>query len=261
LLASHIISLSEGDLGPTSYREIYITEGDLTTIGPGALSGSYTTLSLLHLYNNRITSFPSGEITSFIKLASLRLQYNELDTFPIITSDTLELLDLSNNPLGGIPSTALSGLTALVEIQLEGCSIPTIPTDTFTGVNTLQVINLNNNLLSTIPAGAVHLEEADGTVLLNNNYITDVAVGALQGVTGTVSITNNRLPELNDPVWRPLFDDGIVLYAANNPLTCGCGIAWLVVEFDYQTRLGDDITCSDGELVVDLDPDTYNHCR
>lgn len=54
--------------------------------------------------------------------------------------------------------------------------------------------------------------------------------------------------------------DDVYYCGAGNPLACGCDIAWLVLNTRFLAQLKDDTTCSDGELVVNLDPDLFIYC-
>lgn len=43
----------------------------------------------------------------------------------------------------------------------------------------------------------------------------------------------------------------------DNPLTCGCDIAWLITNEVYMKLLSGDESCHSGELLTDLDPAMY----
>ena len=43
----------------------------------------------------------------------------------------------------------------------------------------------------------------------------------------------------------------------DNPLECGCDLAWLISRPDYLSKLYGVETCADGTLLTDLDPDFY----
>lgn len=252
-----ITELRAGDLGPTTYQQIRITDGALQTIDEKALANSYSTLTLLDLHNNDITSFPFDEIDSFTKLQNLNVDSNNLLIFPDLKSSSLMYVNFGHNPLGEIKATALQELPNLREIDLQSCDLPEVPAGTFTGINTLQRIYLDNNTLSVLPAGVISLSTSSSSVHLSDNSIRNIETGALQGVTGDVWLQSNELTELAEEVWRSLFDANLILYAADNPLTCDCSIAWLVLEAKYLTRLGDDVSCADGELVKELNPAIY----
>ena len=44
----------------------------------------------------------------------------------------------------------------------------------------------------------------------------------------------------------------------DNPLACGCDMAWIVLNPDYMIKLDHSSpTCADGTLLTDLDPQYY----
>ena len=43
----------------------------------------------------------------------------------------------------------------------------------------------------------------------------------------------------------------------DNPLECGCDLAWIITNPDYISKLYGTETCYDGTLLTDLDPDAY----
>ena len=48
----------------------------------------------------------------------------------------------------------------------------------------------------------------------------------------------------------------------DNPLTCGCDIAWIIRDTDYLNRIIYESypTCADGTLVSELSEDDYSIC-
>ena len=48
----------------------------------------------------------------------------------------------------------------------------------------------------------------------------------------------------------------------DNPLTCGCDMAWIMNNTDYLSRLTKHAaTCADGTQVSDLQPDNFVVCN
>ncbi|CAL4250544.1 unnamed protein product [Meganyctiphanes norvegica] len=59
---------------------------------------------------------------------------------------------------------------------------------------------------------------------------------------------------------RPLIQNRTELCMARNDLTCGCDIAWIVLEPTYHPLVSD-AGCHSGEMLVDLDPSFFeNFC-
>ncbi|XP_071528341.1 oplophorus-luciferin 2-monooxygenase non-catalytic subunit-like [Panulirus ornatus] len=252
-------ALRGGDLGPTNYKEIHITNGALETIVMTALSGSYSTLTSLNVGHNSLLSFPFQEIHSFRYLERLDIQDNLLKDFPDMSSPTLQVLQMRDNPLEHITFESLQNLPQLREIGLQNCGLRAIPSGTFTHLSYLESVHLEGNKLTTLAADTVDLTTDTNYVHLNENNITSVHVDALRGVRGDVWIQGNQLKELKEEVWRPLLPD-IILNAARNPLICGCEIAWLIFDGNYMSHVKEDATCSDGELLHQLDPAIYSQC-
>nr|XP_053653787.1 oplophorus-luciferin 2-monooxygenase non-catalytic subunit-like isoform X1 [Cherax quadricarinatus] len=252
-----LTELRAGDLGPTTYKEIYITGGVLEIIDENALSGSYSTLTTLDLQSNELTSFQFDEISSFEALHTLRVDDNDFKIFPDISSTSLLFLSFGSNPLGAITNTALTNMPNLIEVDLQNCSLTDVPAGTFTGLRSLEMIHLDYNSLTSIDTNVISLSSSYSIVYLNNNQIANIAPGALEGVKTEVWLQNNQMTVLDEELWRPLFNGGLVLFASNNPLTCDCSIAWLVLQGTYLSLLGDSVTCADGEPVKTLDPAIY----
>ncbi|KAG7163652.1 oplophorus-luciferin 2-monooxygenase non-catalytic subunit-like [Homarus americanus] len=253
---NELTELRVGDFGQATFKEIHITGGILDTIDEMALSNSYTTLTILELQHNSISSFPFEEIFSFSKLTRFRIDDNDIKIFPEIESSTLQQFNIGYNPLGDITADALKKIPHLVEIGLQSTGLTEIATGTLTGLTSLSEVHLENNTLTILHAGTI---EVHGTnfIYLGGNDLTSIEVSAIKGATGELWLENNLLPELVDKVWQPLLDAGVILYASGNPLSCDCSVAWLVLEAKYISDLGDDVACEDGELVKDLDPAIY----
>ena len=48
-----------------------------------------------------------------------------------------------------------------------------------------------------------------------------------------------------------------ILAPPDNPLECGCDLAWIVAKPLYLSKLDGSETCTDGTLLTDLDPAFY----
>lgn len=118
--------LRAGALGPTTYKEIIITSSSLEAVEATALSGSYLTATELDFSFNDIVSFPFDEISSFTHLTYFDIGFNNLNTFPVMSSATLATLLMSYNPLGAISPGALQQLPNLEFIDLENTKIQEI---------------------------------------------------------------------------------------------------------------------------------------
>lgn len=86
---------------------------------------------------------------------------------------------------------------------------------------------------------------------------------------GTVDITalellNNQITTLAEAAWRPVFQaigdpgDGLVMLD-DNPLDCGCSLAWLVTSSSFLSHLAHGAKCANGTAIHDLDLSAYDH--
>ncbi|CAL4124257.1 unnamed protein product, partial [Meganyctiphanes norvegica] len=109
-----------------------------------------------------------------------------------------------------------------------------------------------------IKTGSSHLSSID----LYNNSIVSVEPGAFDIVDGIyIYMWDNSLSTLDEATWRPYLEAGGVLWAAGNPLVCGCDIAWLFGEDQLLEQVDSDYaTCTDGEYLHHLDPSIFDNC-
>ncbi|KAK3867759.1 hypothetical protein Pcinc_026804 [Petrolisthes cinctipes] len=253
----YLITLREGDLGQVTFKRVIITSSSLEIVETNTFLSSHGTLTDLEIVTTNLLSFPFSEIPLFTQLTTLNLQNNQLTGFPVLASMSLQYLYLDINPLGWIAPTSLGNLPSLIGVYLSFTKITQIFAGTFTGLPMLTEISLSYNELHEIETGVINLQTLYNSVHLDGNSISSIAEGALVGVRGTLYVNDNQLTELAEGVFRPLVQEGLDFYARNNPLTCGCDIAWLVVNPTYKSHLKDDATCSDGERVTDLNPSLY----
>ncbi|XP_042216497.1 oplophorus-luciferin 2-monooxygenase non-catalytic subunit-like [Homarus americanus] len=251
--------LRSGALGVNTFQEFHITDGALQEVEVGALSGSYSTTTILDFNNNYITSFPWERISSFISLETLSARSNFIALFPTLVSNSLAYLDLSNNPMGSMPVTAFINTPALKEIYIREIGIYNLPSGTFFGHPHLSTLQLSFNNLGQLTEGAVQMGAGKTKVYLNNNMISNVAANSFSGlISGDfVYLYSNELTELVEEVWQPLIMFGVYLDFRFNPLTCGCDIAWIVLNPSILSHIDSDTTCSNGQFIVDLDPAIY----
>jgi len=256
---SNLKVLREGDLGVASFTWISIRNGKLEEVQTNALSQSYSTVTRIDFGYNEISTFPFEELPLFTSLSVLSLYNNKLGYFPKLRSDTITSLNLGNNLMNRIPYYAVQGLPKLQTFYGYGNNVELILAGTFSGLPDLYYVYVSNNNLSHIPEGAIKLSSSRTTfVSLSNNNISRIEVGAITGLNGgRVWLYTNALTDLDEDVFRPFLEAGAKLLLQDNPLSCGCDIAWLVTNPDFMALLYGTETCHDGELVSDLDPGYY----
>ncbi|CAL4130714.1 unnamed protein product, partial [Meganyctiphanes norvegica] len=133
---------------------------------------------------------------------------------------------------------------------------------TFQNLPNLKDIAIGWNSLTIIPTnfiktGSTRLE----SISLTFNAIISVEPGAFDIVEGMrINMTSNSLSTLDEDTWGPFLVGGVLLYATDNPLSCGCDIAWLFKEEQSLGQVSKDTTCSDGENIYNLDPSIFDFC-
>lgn len=256
---THLKSLQRGVLGEASFREIYVIGSVLQEVQEGALNNSHATLTDIRIYANNLSVFPFRELPLFASLLRLDLNHNNLSSFPLLHSDVLSYIDLGYNHIGELPSEGFRNLSQLAEVHLAGNRVQEIHTGTFAGYAKLAFVSLGDNQLTYVYPGAFQLTSIQhNSVLLHNNLITSLEVNAIAGVVeGFVSLHNNTITALNEESLRPLLEERVQVDLSANPLTCGCDVAWILIDETMLSLIDDDATCISGELLVELDPKIY----
>lgn len=72
-----------------------------------------------------------------------------------------------------------------------------------------------------------------------------------------MSLHTNQLTTVDEDLFGELMPYMSDLRLYDNPLVCGCDIAWLVLNSDFLSKVDRDATCADGTNLHDLDPEFY----
>ncbi|CAL4067996.1 unnamed protein product [Meganyctiphanes norvegica] len=240
---SNIKVLEAGVFNGISFERIEIQFSHLEVIELQALDSCYETAWNIDVCCNMITSFPFDELSHFPKL---------------------RYFDIRSNSLSMIPADAFNGLTALETLSLDHNDANIV--GTFKDLPNLREINLANNDFSltnnTIPTNYINTGSSDlSYIYLYNNNIVSVEPGAFDIVEGLVIYMYvNALSTLEEATWRPYLEAQGYLSASDNPLVCGCDIAWLFGEDQLLEQVDEYATCTDGERLIDLDPKIFDLC-
>ncbi|XP_064105182.1 oplophorus-luciferin 2-monooxygenase non-catalytic subunit-like [Macrobrachium nipponense] len=246
--------IRKGIFRDLTFQVIEIKVGYLEEVEPGAFTGSALTLQGINLFNNEISSFPFEEVESYQKLLSLEMTYNNVSSFPIIRSATLQTLDLSKNPLMSFPADGLQHLPSLVNAMFQSCEISEVFSGTFASSPSLNYVTLFSNNISFIPTNFIELHGEGAYVYLGINHIDTIEVGAFKGVSRVFDIDYNSLKTVEEDIWRPVLEAGAGLYLIGNPLECGSDINWLIQEPKFMKLLDPYAACANGTLLSDLQP-------
>lgn len=256
---SGLKKLSEGDLADISFQQIYITHTTLYKLESRSLAGSFSTLHDIRLIDNKITAFPFEDLPLFANLEVLYLDENAIEGFPDLASPTLRELRLNHNPINSIPEDGLQMLPALESIRIINCGLTELKSGTFTGLESLHDVNMCYNYVTSIPHNTFDLLGSNPGVCLHHNFINSIAFTAFSGFVHAINLRSNALETLDEKVHRPLLEQGTIIYLADNPFTCGCDVAWVVLNTTLMESLlkVDNVTCADGTKFSDLDPAYY----
>ncbi|ROT78841.1 hypothetical protein C7M84_002442 [Penaeus vannamei] len=152
---------------------------------------------------------------------------------------SFQIIEMTSGVLEEVQDGALSGVKNVNSIGVEGNGITTVVPGIFSDLPHLRYLYLFSNRLSEIPAGAIEFN-GNGFLFLDQNNISKIAVGAI-----------------TEDVFGAFLSAGATLEIDDNPLGCGCEIAWLVTNSAYMSLISPGASCYDGELLANLDPTIY----
>ncbi|CAL4065474.1 unnamed protein product [Meganyctiphanes norvegica] len=265
LKTDHLDTLSDEVFGDVTFENVWaITKygvGTLTSVSPKTFMKSASTLKLLYMYYNNVTDFPFETLINYTQLTDFSLLGNPIHDFPIIQSETLSYLNLGKAVYATIPAGALDSLPNLEEFRVSGTKISSMATGLFSPHSKLTKIGMTDNVLTQLETLQFEvISDAIVYIDLSENQIANVDADTFKGVqSGAIHLKDNQLTKLPETTWRPLMDARIHLYLQDNDLTCGCDVAWLVME-PTNHDLVKEAQCHTGDMLVDLDPSDYENC-
>jgi len=159
-------------------------------------------LRYLQLDGNNLGSVPP-EIKSLTVVTSIYLDNNNItkiedNSFP----GTVNTIDLSNNPLATYSEMALDGISRLVDLRLNNCTLDTVPTKLYNSAfNSLTVFELGENRISNITEDSFPIEYFEHMTImprLDNNPIELIKPSAFMAFKNVTVVSFTNFYELKD---------------------------------------------------------------
>lgn len=181
--------ISDGGFQSARIRELYIRYCHLDYIEPSAFSGLESSLQVLDLSGNNITTLPEKILTSFDFLGSINIRDNKIPSlFPQgggyagFQSDLYQL-DLSGERNGPTNTQDLKKLEKIRTLTLGRLTSNQLQTDDFFGYGMqLENLRINNANLRAIKAHAFLHVRGIKKLDLSENAIDNIDKGAFQDI-------------------------------------------------------------------------------
>ncbi|XP_033755716.1 uncharacterized protein LOC117338471 [Pecten maximus] len=175
-----------------------------------------STLAILYLNGNRISSLPDDIFRDLTSLQTLYLGANIIVTLYQSSFSgliNLKILHLVQNKIGTLPGKVFQPLTRLVSLELNKNNIKSIPNQSslFDSLNALQYLNLADNALGKMPSTLFNQLPSLQHFHLENNNIGNVMDIDREGKLfaglhnlQTLDLSNNQIQTIHDSSFRDL---------------------------------------------------------
>ncbi|CAL4162852.1 unnamed protein product [Meganyctiphanes norvegica] len=246
-----------------TFEEIWISWSVLEKIQINAFAGMESTLKRLFLYHNEISKFPFFVLDNYVVLEALSLISNDITYVPSIKSRSLKYLELGLNPIDNMPVNPFIHLPKLEKLHVEAIGLTELKQGLFEYNCDLNYISLWGNELRHLEPYWFSFPGADSMkqIVLNHNFMSVVHKDAFSGVSGShIYMEFNEIETIKESVWRHVLQGNNTIYLLGNHLQCGCDVAWLVWDRPLLDQLVE-AKCSDGQYLVNLDPDSFSGCE
>ncbi|CAL4176288.1 unnamed protein product, partial [Meganyctiphanes norvegica] len=236
----HLKVLESGVFNGITFEEFFIQNSQIENIEIDAFNDSFATAYMIVLLGNKIQDFPFNVLHNFSNLTYLNLNFN---------------------PLGSIPANAFQRISTLKFVNIIR-TVHEIAVGTFTNQTNIERIYAAENNLRNVPSGLfVTGSDIIEYIVINNNTISSVEPNAFDPVAGLIiNMDHNSMQLIEEYIWRNLLESWVVLYLKDNPLLCGCDVAWLVRNHTLLNQISDNTQCSDGKYIHDLYSGDFIDC-
>ena len=164
-------------------------------------------LQKIDLAFNDIRTLPDS-LCSLTRLEQLNLTSNRLQDvsvfsrppssprMPVVTClQSLQVVDMSYNRLTQLPAKALSDLTLLQELHLQGNGLVSVEDASFDGLISLRLVNLAGNHITSLPPGLFASTRQLAELYAAANGLSVLAPGLFKGLTSllVIDLSDNQL--------------------------------------------------------------------
>jgi hypothetical protein len=167
--------------------------------------------------------------TQVLDLSGSNLQTLPREAFSRANLLNLQKIYLASCRIGHVDSTALRGLTNLIELDISDNLLTDVPSEALRDAVSLRELRLSSNPIQKIEQGA--FDQAPGLVKLDLSdcQIETLAAGAFDGLDqlSHLRLGGNRLKELRPDVVSSLPSRLHGLELQNNPWICDCRLRYL----------------------------------
>ena len=171
--------------------------GNITELKPGDFDGM-TNLTKLRLDGNDLSSFPENIFDNLTNLTALNLADNELSSLPAGLFDNLidlTTLSLGGNALSSLPAGIFDQLTNLTNLTLYSNQLISLPAGLFDNLTNLTTLNLLDNPLTQLPEGYF-----DNLTNLTTLFLPPTITPPPLPGTSEVTPVADRTPQVRDAI-------------------------------------------------------------
>lgn len=245
--------------GLVSLRTLYLNDNSLSVV-PSDSFVPLVTLAELYLGINVFTTIENGAFERLNGLNLLDLKGAGLtnissNTFRGLESN-LRKLDISDNRLTEVPTTALNQLNRLEELMLGQNNFEVIPSHAFAGFTNLRHLDISGSLkLQKIENNAfAENTNLETLSIASNKALTDIESEAFSGLLHLKSINlhDNALTVIPENLLK--WDELNSFDISENPIICDCNILWMQTILNAQNSSQisiDNVLCNAPENVRD----------